>query len=373
MDAPAAAPRRGRYPCDSTADTAMSPPPAFSIVIPTHNRAELAMRAVDSALTSTVDEGVEVLLVDDASTDRTVEQVQQRHGGDPRVRCLRLTRNQGPSVARNLGLGHARGDFVLFLDSDDVLLPQACALALAAFRQLPQLRFLSLEGGATSVDGGAPERVIVRDGCPGWQREGFDAGQLQQQAFAMPGDAGDRPGVLQWGDLLPAIVFGDLFYLSGLFIRREAALAAGPFNRRYRYFEDWDFAARLCADGVGGYLDRIGFHREIGRTDQLSNVRSPWRNAMMHQHVLATLRASGRLREARLQPLFRRAQAAADYRLGCCLLDRGHRRGARGCFTAAIRSRYRVAKSLLWLACSVLPNGHLLRSSVASLRAEPIR
>lgn len=349
----------------------MSPSPAFSIVIPTHDRAGLLLRAVDSALASTVDEGIEVLVVDDASTDGTVDRLQQRHGGDSRVRWLRLGSNQGPSVARNLGLQHARGEFVLFLDSDDVLLPPACALALAAFRRVPSLRFVTLEGDASSVSGGPPERSIVRDGCPGWKLEGLAAVPWQRQAFELRGDAANRSGTLQWGDLLPAIVFGDLFYLSGLFIRREAALAAGPFNPRYRYFEDWDFAARLCADGVGGHLDRVGFHREIGRSDQLSNVRSPWRNAVMHQHVLANLRASGRLRDARLQPVFRRAQAAADYRLGCCLLDRDHRREARGFFAATITQRYRVGKSLAWLACSSMPHGHALRASVASLRAQP--
>ena len=357
---------------DFNAGTAMPPSPAFSIVIPTHDRAELLLRAVDSALASALDEGLEVLVVDDASTDGTIEQLQQRHAGDPRVRWLRLDRNQGPSVARNLGLQHASGEFVLFLDSDDVLLPSACALALAAFRRLPRLGFLTLEGDASSVSGGPEERSIVRDGCPGWKLEGFDAGKLQRQPFELRGDVGAHPGTLQWGDLLPAIVFGDLFYLSGLFIRREAALAAGPFNPRYRYFEDWDFAARLCADGVGGHLDRAGFHREIGRADQLSNVRSRWRNAVMHQHVLASLRTSGRMREARLQALFRRAQAAADYRLGCCLLDRHHRREARGRFSAAIRHHYRVGKSLLWLACSSLPQGHALRASVAALRTQPV-
>jgi GT2 family glycosyltransferase len=350
----------------------MSPSPAFSIVIPTHNRAELLLRAVDSALASAVDEGIEVLVVDDASTDHTIERLQQRYGGDARVGWLRLQRNRGPSVARNLGLQHAHGEFVLFLDSDDVLLPQACALALAAFRRVPQLRFLTLEGDASSVKGGAPERSIVREGCPGWKLEGCDAVHWQRQPFGLRGDAEGPPGTLQWGDLLPAIVFGDLFYLSGLFIRRAAALAAGPFNPRFRYYEDWDFAARLCADGVGGHLDRVGFHRETGRADQLSNVRSLWRNAVMHQHVLATLRTSGRLRAARLQALSRRAQAAADYRLGCCLLDRHHRRAARGRFGAAITHRYRVGKSLVWLVCSSLPQGHALRASVASLRAQPV-
>lgn len=351
----------------------MSPSPVISIVIPTHDRAALLLRAVGSALANAVDGGIEVLVVDDASTDGTVERLQQRHGRDPRVRCLQLERNQGPSVARNLGLQHARGELVLFLDSDDVLLPQACALALAAFRRLPQLHFLTLEGDASSADGDRPERSIVRDGCPGWKLEGCDAVQWQRQPFGLRGDAGGATGTLRWGELLPAIVFGDLFYLSGLFVRREAALAAGPFNPRFRYFEDWDYAARLCADGVGGHLDRVGFHRETGRADQLSNVRSPWRNAVMHQHVLATLRASGRLRDARLQSVFRRAQAAADYRLGCCLLDRDHRREARGCFGAALRHRYRVGKSLAWLACSSLPQGHALRASVASLREEYAR
>jgi glycosyltransferase involved in cell wall biosynthesis len=91
--------------------------PSLSVVIPTHNRAGLLPRAVESALTV----GAEVVVVDDASTDETpdVGAAYARSG----VTYERVSVNHGPCLARNLGVSLTRGDLVLFLDDDDELLP----------------------------------------------------------------------------------------------------------------------------------------------------------------------------------------------------------------------------------------------------------
>jgi len=95
---------------------------AVSVVIATHNRARFLVESVRSALEQTLPP-VEVLIVDDASTDNTAEVVEQLIHGDPRVRLIRLPVNVGPSVARNTALQHSRGDLIAILDSDDVCLP----------------------------------------------------------------------------------------------------------------------------------------------------------------------------------------------------------------------------------------------------------
>lgn len=317
----------------------------FSVIVPTFNRAEPVARAIDSALAAGA---AEVIVVDDASTDRTQAVLEERYGADARVRAIRLDANAGPSVARNRGLAGAGGDLVLFLDSDDALAPDAFALAAAAFAAVPALRFVTLEGEAHALGTGRVDRRIVRGACPGWNGPGFDPERFVTVPLAVAG----RPLSLLVGDCLPAIVYGDLFYLSGLIVRREAALGAGPFDPRLRYLEDWDFTARLCLQGIGGHLDAPGFRRETARADQLSRVDSQPRRAVMHQRVLRHLRAAAGPRRT-LRAVLRKAQAEADYWLARCLDRAAHPRLARGYFLRALRARHKPHKCLVFLLLGI--------------------
>lgn len=94
-----------------------SVPPRISVVVPTHNRSRSVCRAIDSALAQTLPPH-EVIVVDDASTDDSVEVLREIYGD--RIRLVAMTENQGGAGARNVGADHATGDFLTFLDSDDV-------------------------------------------------------------------------------------------------------------------------------------------------------------------------------------------------------------------------------------------------------------
>jgi len=91
------------------------------IIIPVYNREALVREAIESALDAAKDLSIEIIVVDDASTDGTWESL--RAYDDPRIRCFRMEANGGQSAARNRGLDLARGTFIKFLDSDDVLIP----------------------------------------------------------------------------------------------------------------------------------------------------------------------------------------------------------------------------------------------------------
>ncbi len=92
--------------------------PKISVIIPTHNRRLLVKRAVDSVLKQTYP-NFEILLVDDGSTDKTRGLLDQI---DARLRYF-FQENSGVACARNLGIRHARGEWLAFLDSDDYWLP----------------------------------------------------------------------------------------------------------------------------------------------------------------------------------------------------------------------------------------------------------
>lgn len=119
--------------------------PAISVVIPTHNRAQLVTLAVKSVLAQTCQD-FEVIVVDDGSTDGTEEAVAT-HGA--RVRYV-YQRNQGASVARNAGIAAARGEFISFLDSDDALRPHNLELLLRQLGRNPDAHIV--HGWAQTMD-----------------------------------------------------------------------------------------------------------------------------------------------------------------------------------------------------------------------------
>src|ERR1700722_8506374 len=90
--------------------------PKVSVVIPTYNRAATVPRAIESVLAQTVTD-LEVIVVDDGSSDDTGKVLREMFGD--RIRYYSQA-NQGASVARNKGVEEARGEWIAFLDSDDL-------------------------------------------------------------------------------------------------------------------------------------------------------------------------------------------------------------------------------------------------------------
>ena len=110
--------------------------PKVSVVITTHSRPHLLPRAVESARAAGAD--VEIIVVDDASTDATAEVCRQLNG----IRYVRVDRNQMQAGARNLGILASTADYISFLDDDDVRLPASLSLQVEALEAAPEAGFV---------------------------------------------------------------------------------------------------------------------------------------------------------------------------------------------------------------------------------------
>jgi glycosyltransferase involved in cell wall biosynthesis len=110
--------------------------PSVSVVIPTYSRPSLLPRAVESARASGKD--VEIIVVDDGSADDTAKVCSRLNG----IRYIRLDRNQGVAGARNIGILASSGDFIAFLDDDDLRLPGSLDLQLEALQADPSAGFV---------------------------------------------------------------------------------------------------------------------------------------------------------------------------------------------------------------------------------------
>ncbi len=108
--------------------------PFVSVIIPAHNEEASLAATLDSVLAQTF-EDYELIVVDDASTDRTRDIVCGINATQPRVRLCKHASNRGQGEARNTGLAQARGAYVFFLDADDRLPPEGLERLCAIARQ----------------------------------------------------------------------------------------------------------------------------------------------------------------------------------------------------------------------------------------------
>lgn len=111
----------------------------FNVIIPFYNSAEYLRECIESLKQQTCGyENIHVILVNDGSTDRksSTQTVARMFSSDPQIDIYE-TKHSGPSAARNLGLEHVDGEFIVFLDSDDMLDPTYLERGLTAARKFP--------------------------------------------------------------------------------------------------------------------------------------------------------------------------------------------------------------------------------------------
>lgn len=198
--------------------------PRASIIIPTHSRPHLLPRAVESARGAGTD--VEIVVVDDASTDETASVCRGLSG----IKYVRLERNQGVAGARNVGIMASSSEFIAFLDDDDLRLPGSLDL---------QTEVLAADPGAGFVCGA----MLIAD-----------------QGYNLTGEVSSPPG--PGGDIFWQLLELDFPVMPlCVVIRRECFLRVGLLDRRLSGIDDWDilvriaelYPARVMAQPVGIY------------------------------------------------------------------------------------------------------------------------
>jgi glycosyltransferase involved in cell wall biosynthesis len=147
----------------------MTERPFFSIIMPVYNRAAVVGRAITSCLTQSFP-SFEIVVVDDGSSDDSVAVVHSYD--DPRLRLLVHEQNRGVSPARNTAMADARGEWFVFLDSDDELLPGALETihrrAIAANETIGALRFMCVDGDGTSPEPAHCGEILDYEGYVRW-------------------------------------------------------------------------------------------------------------------------------------------------------------------------------------------------------------
>ena len=235
-------------------------PAAVSVVIASWN----ATSTIERAIRSVIDDpspDLEVLVVDDGSTDGTPEVVARLVAEDPRVRLEALPENRGVSVARNHALTVVRGEWLSFLDADDRLFPGA----IAAFRR-------------PTVDSAVKVVVAQRiwtDGTDTWLSPTYDVPDIRQAGRK---SIWTHPGLLSYASTTGKLIHRSL--TTGL-----------TFQGRVMGDQPWTIRAMLRAgDGIEVIEDLVyEWTRPVAGAEQVVTITSATRTSTTRAVELATM------------------------------------------------------------------------------------
>lgn len=187
----------------------------ISIIIPTYNAAKYLQQAINSALAQTYSKR-EIIIVDDGSTDST-SQILAEYGSA--IRVVHQA-NQGSAAACNAGVAVAQGEYIAFLDADDVWLPEKLA------RQIEYCGNIAISH---------TDSICFGDALPS---------EIRRSSFEPPYS----------GRVLKELLIRNFITKSTVLMHRQLFLDLGGFDPSYIAVEDWPFFLKVCAEHDLGYL-----------------------------------------------------------------------------------------------------------------------
>lgn len=195
----------------------------LSVIIPTCNRIDRIGRSVESIKSQKIDDEIEIIVVDD-SKKTMVEDLTRMFQHDA---CVKVVRNQshGPSQARNLGVKHARGKYICFLDDDDMYLPGRLNNMLSFMDDNSEYSFVS-SGRLLEINDFESIELI------GYQNFGII--DLSNNLY-------------------------ENYIDIGIMLRKDLFIEVGGFDEKLTSLEDWDLILRLLKISNGYKLKRLDY------------------------------------------------------------------------------------------------------------------
>ena len=291
--------------------------PLVSVIIPAYNAERFLRDAIESALSQTYTP-IEIIVVDDGSTDATPEILQAYAD---KIKIIRQD-NAGLSAARNLGIAHSRGEWVAFLDADDMWDPEKIELQLSASQEgdcivYSNARIIDESGTVITVGGKESRKAVF-------------------------------PTLLDFIDSNPVLVLTAI-------VRREALNKVGGFDSSTRLpAEDYHLWLRLAASGYKFcYLESVLASRRIHSTNMSSDRIRMVRGEIyaLEQTRKEYPEAFGKLETQR----YHRRLYELYFGLGWHLFDSGNYAQAARCFLLSGRHAPRNIKPWLYALASSLP------------------
>lgn len=214
----------------------MNSKPLVSVIIPTYGRASSLNDAILSVLNQTYN-NVEILVVDDNDPDsisrKSTEQLMSIYEDDSRVKYIKHGKNLNGSAARNTGITHASGEYICFLDDDDLFLKDKIQAQVNCLQNLDDSW-----------------------GCCYTKYERYFNGKKYETSDES-----------RYGDLLDFALMRDLFIQAGsnLFVKSSVVKDIGLFDTSFKRNQDLEFLVRILVKYKIAYVDTVGLIINIGK------------------------------------------------------------------------------------------------------------
>lgn len=204
-----------------------------SVIVPVFNRSRMLRQAIESVLGQDY-RPLEILIIDDASTDDTPDVIRELERKHPEVRAFLRKVNKGPGSSREIGRQSAKGEFLQYLDSDDLLLPRKLAMQVSCFERRPSLGIVY---GFTRYISASGNRIECT-----WKPT--------VEEFRL-----DR--------MFPSFLLDRLWETSAPLYRAALCERAGGWSD-LRLEEDWEYDCRIAAldPEIGSVDDEVIEHRD---------------------------------------------------------------------------------------------------------------
>lgn len=238
-----------------------------SVILPTYNRKHILYKSVQSVLNQTHRE-LELIIVDDASTDDTCEYVESIN--DDRVRYIRLKENVGPAVARNIGVQNARYDLIAFEDSDDIWRSEKLE------RQIPYITSdVGLVYCAYSYEIEQGKKVHIPSKI-------LERNQLS-------------------GEIFEYLCERNTIGTPTMLLKKECFKRVGGFSNEIKSLEDWDIAIRLSQITKVKFIDEVLVDAAYSTTGVNHNMKARLESLL---YMMEYLKGKGKSIENMLNVFF---------------------------------------------------------------------
>ena len=250
--------------------------PLVSVVVPTFNRDFCIAETLKSALQQTHQE-LEILVIDDGSTDNTEAVVGDLARSDDRINYV-YQENKGVSAARNHALRLSTGDYIAFLDSDDIWKPWKIELQLDCFNRFPELGMIWTDMEAIDANGQLQASRYLRTMYSAYTW--YPTEELFPHSSPLSDISSEIADVvadnkLYYGDIFSQMIVGNLVHTSTVLMNRDRLEKVGEFcEEMLKGGEDYQFHLMTCREGLVALADIPSIQYRIGMNDQITGPSS---------------------------------------------------------------------------------------------------